>query len=496
METNLERHFETFREGIIGRNETFKNNNGEHRLLYADWTASGRLYWPIEETMAHRVGPWVANTHTETSLTGATMTRAYHKARQVIKKHVNASEDDVLICCGTGMTGAMNRLLRILGLRVPEQLKPYLDIAEKKFPIVFISHMEHHSNHTPWLETLAEVKLIPHTEDGLVDLEALERLLKSYRNRDKIVSVTACSNVTGIELPYRKISRLAHENDALCFVDFACNAPYVDIDMNPNETEYIDAITFSPHKFLGGPGSSGVLIFKKKLYELSAPENPGGGTVVFTDPWGNHRYKKDIEEREDGGTPGFLQTIRTAMAIRLKEKMGTQHIARREEQINAMVFERLEKVEGLTILASQHRKRLSIFSFSLEGLNYDLVVKLLNDKFGIQARGGCSCAGTYGHYLMNIDEERSKQIMAGSELGCVINKPGWVRISFHPTMTDSEIEKVCDAVERVAKKGMGWKKEYRFTPFGYRPKNQENDFLVSLEQWFDEKDQGKTLSNR
>ncbi|MFS4466829.1 aminotransferase class V-fold PLP-dependent enzyme [Maribacter sp. 2210JD10-5] len=481
-----ERHFEFFRKGIIGQDQVLEINGKQERMIYADWTASGRLYWPIEETMVHKVAPWVANTHTETSLTGATMTKAYQEARQIIKSHVNASNDDVLISCGTGMTGAMNKLLRILGLRVPEQLKPHLNIPEENRPVVFLSHMEHHSNHTPWLETLAKVQLIPHTNEGLIDLKVLEKLLMKFPRREKIVSITACSNVTGIALPYHKIAGLAHQNNALCFVDFACNAPYVNIDMHPNDTEYLDAITFSPHKFLGGPGSSGVLIFNKSLYKLNVPDNPGGGTVVFTDPWGNHRYKKNIEEREDGGTPGFLQTIRTALAIRLKEKMGVEAIMAREEEINTLVFQRLERIEGIHLLAAQHKKRLSIFSFYLDGLNYDLVVKLLNDKFGIQTRGGCSCAGTYGHYLMNINEIQSQQIMKDSENGCVINKPGWVRISFHPTMTDTEIEFVCDAVQQVAENAKDWKKEYRFTPHGYVHKNPEKEIKIAVKDWFNE----------
>lgn len=413
------------------------------------------------------------------------MTQAYKEARRKIKKHVNATKDDVLITYGTGMTGAMAKLQRIMGLVVPEAVEAYMQIPQLARPIVFISHMEHHSNHTSWLETICDVAVIPHNEMGLINLKALESLLQENKQRKKIVSITACSNVTGIQTPYHTIAGLAHKYNALCFVDFACSAPYVNIDMHPNEKEYLDAITFSPHKFLGGPGSSGVLIFNKKIYKNRVPDVPGGGTVNFTDPWGNHIYKNDIEEREDGGTPGFLQTIRTALAIRLKEEMNTDKIEQREKEINTVIFGKFEKIKGLHILAEEHRDRLSIFSFYIDGLDYDLVTCLLNDKFGIQARGGCSCAGTYGHYLMEIDREHSERIRKESEIGCTINKPGWVRISLHPTTTDWEVVQICNAINAIAIHGKEWARWYRRTDLGYRLKDKSKQAVVKVGEWFE-----------
>ena len=483
--SNLESYFKTFRNNIIGKGLENVFDGSLQKILYADWTASGRLYAPIEQTMSEKIGPWVANTHTETSLTGATMTAAYAKARQVIKQHVNANEDDILILTGTGMTGAKNKLVRLLGLRIPEQLKEFIKIPEEQRPIILISHMEHHSNHTTWLETIGKVMVIPHTKDGLVDLIAFERQLRQLKENRIIVSVTACSNVTGIKTPYHKMAALTHEYGGVCFVDFACSAPYVDIDMHPNEAEYLDAITFSPHKFLGGPGSSGVLIMNKKLYQNKIPDSPGGGTVVFTDPWGNHMYKNNIEEREDGGTPGFLQGIRVALSIKLKEQMGTDAIRQREDEINAIVFSSLENIKGLTILAGQHKSRLSIFSFFIDGLNYDLVVRLLNDKFGIQTRGGCSCAGTYGHYLMHIDKEESRRIMMESVTGCTTNKPGWVRASFHPIMSDQEVKFICKAIASVTQNGQIWKEDYQKAGETYIHKDIEKRPYVPIDIWFE-----------
>ena len=363
--SELELYFQQFKNNIIGENQTFESPFGTKKIVYTDWTASGRFYRPIEEKLLNEFGPFVANTHTETSVTGATMTMAYHKARAIIKQHVNASADDVLITDGAGMTGVINKFQRILGLKVSENLRNYTAIPEEIRPVVFISHMEHHSNQTSWLETIAKVEIIPCNSEGLICFDSFEKLLIQYKNQPiKIASVTACSNVTGIKTDYYKIAKIIHQNGGVCFVDFACSAPYVNIDMHPEKDEsYLDAIFFSPHKFLGGPGSSGVLVFNKKLYKNLIPDHPGGGTVKYTNPWGDHDYVEDIEAREDGGTPGFLQTIKTALSIQLKEKMGVENMLKREEEMNKLVFEKLSNISNLKILARQHTNRLGIFSF-------------------------------------------------------------------------------------------------------------------------------------
>jgi len=460
--SEFEIYFQQFRENIVGINQTFDAPLGLKPIIYTDWTASGRLYRPIEEKLLNEFGPFVANTHTETSITGSAMTMAYHKARSIIKKHVNASSDDVLITDGTGMTGVVNKFQRILGLKVNENLKAYTSVPEALKPIVFITHMEHHSNQTSWLETIANVEIIPCQESGLICFDSFEKLLKKHKDRPiKIASVTACSNVTGIRTDYHKIAKIIHQHGGLCFVDFACSAPYVDMDMHPDDDEaYLDAIFFSPHKFLGGPGTSGVLIFNKKLYKNIVPDNPGGGTVNYTNPWGDHDYIDDIETREDGGTPGFLQTIKIALAIQLKEKMGVGKILKREHEINELVFEKLSKIPNLTILASQHTDRLGIFSFYIIEAHYNLIVKLLNDRFGVQTRGGCSCAGTYGHFLLHVDQQTSKGIEKQIIEGCLTERPGWIRMSIHPTITTDEVLYACESIRQVAENHKEWAKDY------------------------------------
>ncbi|RZJ66353.1 MAG: aminotransferase class V-fold PLP-dependent enzyme, partial [Flavobacterium sp.] len=375
--TELETYFQQFRKNIIGIDQEFDSPFGTQKIVYTDWTASGRLYRPIEERLTNDFGPFVANTHTETTVSGTAMTNAYHEARNIIKRHVNASQDDVLITDGTGMTGVINKFQRILGLKVPESLKAYVNVPEEKKPVVFISHMEHHSNQTSWLETIASVVVIPACSQGLICLDSFADLLEKYKDHSiKIASITACSNVTGIKTPYHEVAKLMHRNNGVCFVDFACSAPYVEINMHPEDSEaWLDAIFFSPHKFLGGPGTSGVLIFNKKLYKNMIPDHPGGGTVSWTNPWGEHKYLDNIEEREDGGTPGFLQVIKTALAIRLKEQMGIKNILDREHEIIEYIFSELHDVEGLNILAPQHQNRLGVISFFIDGLHFNLGVK-------------------------------------------------------------------------------------------------------------------------
>jgi len=415
MET-LEAYFEQFRKGIIGIDAEFNSPYGIKPVIYT--------------------------------------------------KHVNAGPEDILITAGFGMTGVINKLQRIMQLRIPETIKPgYLSNGipgakvgsnnDNEKPIVFVTHMEHHSNHTSWLETIADVVVIEPDEKLLVSPGNLKILLEKYKNRKlKIGSFSAASNVTGIIPPYYQLAELMHQYGGICFIDFAASAPYVTIDMHPADIPmgYLDGIFFSPHKFLGGPGSPGVVIFNSGLYHNSVPDNPGGGTVVWTNRWSTHNYITDIEAREDGGTPGFLQSIKAAMAIRLKEKMGCEKIKAREKELLSYAYSRMKKMDGIRILAGEEEdvEKIGVVSFYHESIHHSMIVRLLNDHYGIQVRGGCSCAGTYGHFLLHVDRDRSvflsHKVMEENDLS---EKPGWVRISLHPTMTDKELSYVMDALEEV-----------------------------------------------
>jgi len=487
MET-LENYFNTYREKIIGIDAEYTTPYGLQKLIYADWVASGRLYNEIERAITEKFGPFVANTHTESSETGTRMTLSYHYAHEIIKKHVNAGSSDVIITAGFGMTSVVNKLQRILGLKADHSKKHNEQTDTDDKPVVFLTHMEHHSNQTSWYETIADVVVLNPDSDLLVDLNELRRQLDKYKSRKfKIGAFTACSNVTGIITPYHQMARIMHEQGGVCFIDFAASAPYVDIDMHPeNELEKLDAIYFSPHKFLGGPGSSGVLIFDSSLYKNEVPDEPGGGTVDWTNPWGAYKYIDNIEAREDGGTPGFIQAIRAALAIKLKQEMGTDKIEAREKELIQLALKELRSIPGVKILADLQVKRLGILSFYHPDIHYNLIVKLLSDRYGIQVRGGCVCAGTYGHLLLEVSYERSLEITNKISQGDLSEKPGWVRLSLHPTLKDAEIRYFGKALREIVVNHKKWSNDYVYC-------NKKNEYAHKLgnsvmkneiENWF------------
>lgn len=466
----LEEHFAPFRSGIVGIDATLDGPCGRTPLVYADWIASGRLYGPIEKRLRERAYPFVANTHSESSAVGAGMTAAYHRAHSLIKERVGAAPSDIVITTGSGMTGVVNKLQRILGLRIPERAKGLCgknacEKPENERPVVFITHMEHHSNHTSWIESIADVVVLEPDERLRVDPEELRRRLRDYADRPlKIGAFSAGSNVTGVRPPYRELARAMHEAGGLAFADFAASAPYDPIVMRPENDPAgaLDALYFSPHKFLGGPGSPGVLVFDPRLYSNAVPDDPGGGTVAWTNRWGEHRFVSDIEAREDGGTPAFLGAMRAALAMELKELMVPEKMRAREKELVDRAFSGLSSVPGLRILAEGEKDRLGVVSFYIEGIHYNLVVSLLSDRYGIQVRGGCSCAGTYGHYLLHVDRAHSREIACRIDSGDLTDKPGWVRLSLHPTMTDAELDYSMGAVSEIQKNIGKWGDEYAF----------------------------------
>ena len=478
--SKLEKHFSKFRKNIIGINQKFKSPYGEMKIVYGDWIASGRLYKPIEKKISKTIGPFVGNTHTETSETGIRMTHAYHRSHEIIKKHVNADSNDVIITGGSGMTTLIVKFQRILGLK-----EKHIEKSDR--PVVFITHMEHHSNQTSWYETNADVVVIEPGEGLLVEPDNLRKALEEYKERPfKIGSFTACSNVTGVRTPYHKLAKVMHEHGGVCFIDYAASAPYDEMNMHPNDPmEKLDAVMFSPHKFLGGPGSSGVLIFDASMYKSEVPDNPGGGTVDWTNRWGKYKYVDDIEAREDGGTPGFLQSIKIALCIDLKNQMGIENIKKREEELLEMAFKGLDKIEGLNILADNVRDRLGVISFYVESIHYNLLVRILNDKYGIQTRGGCACAGTYGHFMLEVSYEQSQEITDKINHGDLSDKPGWVRWSLHPTMKNSEVDLMITALSDIIENIETYKKDYIYNNHTneFFHNNQKSDEEL-MRKWF------------
>ena len=468
MDENAAKLIETIRNGIIGDDRAVEGPFGVRRVTYADYTASGRSLRFIEDFIRDEVMPMYANTHTESSTTGLQTTRFREDARATILSAVKGNEEDVVIFCGSGATGAINKLIEILNLRLPADLDVRFDLSEKipaaDRPVVFIGPYEHHSNEISWRETIADVVVIDEDRDGLIDEDHLRRELEAYGDRPlKIGSFSAASNVTGIVSNTEGLSALLHRHGALAFWDFAAAAPYVSMAMNPSEVEgdpltYKDALFISPHKFVGGPGTPGVLVVKRALVTNRVPTVPGGGTVTYVSA-DDHRYISDLAVREEGGTPAIIESIRSGLVFKLKEAVGEGAIEEREQSFVTRAIEDWSTNPHIGILGNKKAKRLSIVSFLIRRherfLHHNFVVALLNDLFGIQARGGCSCAGPYGHRLLGIDMAHSTRFQEAISSGCEGIKPGWVRVNFNYFISEEVYRYVVGAVHLVA--ADGWK---------------------------------------
>jgi selenocysteine lyase/cysteine desulfurase len=478
---------ERIRASVIGDHEAVAGPFGLRRVTYADYTASGRALTFVEDYLRDAVLPLYANTHTESSGTGLQTSRFREDARAIIRSAVGGTADDhAVIFTGSGMTGAVNLLVGILELRIPAglddryNLRSHIPASER--PVVFIGPYEHHSNELPWRESIVDVITIGEDADGRIDLARLETALREHADRPlKIGSFSAASNVTGILSDTRAISVLLHRHGALSFWDFAAAGPYVEIEMDPHrpgprgadqpdgdaKLDYKDAIVVSPHKFIGGPGTPGVLVARRELFRNRVPTSPGGGTVAYVNPL-EHVYLDEPEHREEGGTPAIVESIRAGLVFALKESVGVDTIRAREEDFIDRAITAWSGEPGIGILGNPKLPRLSIVSFTVRHdgryLHHNFVVAVLNDLFGIQSRGGCSCAGPYGHRLLGIDIETSHAFEREISRGCEGIKPGWVRVNFNYFISDTVFDYITRAVAMVARDGWRLLPWYRFEP--------------------------------
>ncbi len=518
---------EYLRSQIVGVDAPLQTPFGERRLVYADYTASGRSLRFVEEYLLGKQALY-ANSHTEDDTTGRVTTELLHQAEERIKRAVNAGPAGRIVACGTGATGAIDRMQQIIGVRVPaasqlllqqlaegylgrDKAEEFRAYCENHRPVVFVGPYEHHSNEVTWREGLATVVEVRLDEEGGVDLAHLESLLRdpAYQGRMRIGSFSAASNVTGMRTPVHEIAALLHWYQAMAFFDYAASAPYVAIDMNPPKAEggddaSLDAVFISPHKFLGGPGASGVLVFNERCYHRElAPSLAAGGTVDYVGPEG-HDFIPDIETREKGGTPGILQTLKAALVFEIKAAIGVDIIEMREQAMIRQAFSRWGGHPRIEILGnSDPEKRIGIISFNVRDpdgryLHPRFVTTLLDDLFGIQTRAGCSCAGPYGHRLLGIDEGRSELYREWIHKGFNGIKPGWCRIGFHYVFDEPEVAFLLDAVEFVADYGHRFLPLYRFDPHSgiwRHHANEERQVSFSLDEVFSQVGKGKESKN-
>ena len=433
--------------GLIGDDAMLQGPKGPVPLIYADYAASGRALCQVEDFIRNQVLPYYANSHTEASFCGSQMTALRKQARQAVARSVNADDQTAVIFTGSGATAGLNRLVHLFGVDA--------EAAMGGRPVVFVGPYEHHSNILPWRESGAEVIEIDEDKGGGPDLKVLEAALSATSGRKlRIGSFSAASNVTGVVTDVDIVTAMLKRHGALAVWDYAAGAPYLTIDMSAPAEALKDAVVISPHKFVGGPGASGVLAVRRSSV-VRSPVWPGGGTVSFVSPW-QHVYSGDLQAREEAGTPNVLGDIRAGLAFMVKDAIGQDFIDRRGAELTKRAAEAWRGNPRLRLLGSLDHRRVPIFSFQVLGedgslVHHQLFTRMLSDLFGIQARGGCACAGPYAHRLLGIGQKDSEILLGRIGAGEELAKPGWVRLNFSYLLSDEKADAIIAAVDDLSR---------------------------------------------
>jgi len=435
----------SLRDGLVGKGMQIDTPTGRKKMVYADYVASGRALMQIERAMLEQVLPYYANAHTEDSCCGHAMTSLREDARRVVSDVCGATAEHATIFCGAGATAGLNKTVALLG--VPQAL------AAGRRVVVLVGPYEHHSNLLPWRESGAEVVEIAEAKAGGIDLDDLRAKLDAAKDAMVLGAFSAASNITGICSDVVTVTKLLKRHGAISVWDYAGGGPYIPISMSPASGAEIDAIITSPHKFIGGPGASGVMIIRRDVIAINHPTAPGGGTVRYVNAQ-VHDYLECPIAREEAGTPNTLGDIRTALVFLVKAAIG-EVMQSRNATLTARAFDVLGKATAIDILADQHRNRLPIFSFRIADgaggwVDPSEATQMLSDQFGIQARGGCACAGPYAHRLLAISEADASGLRQEILAGNFANKPGFVRLNFSVLMEDETVDFILRSIVELA----------------------------------------------
>ncbi|MFW2612381.1 aminotransferase class V-fold PLP-dependent enzyme [Aliarcobacter butzleri] len=409
------------------------NTIGKNKKEYFDYTASGLGFRQIENRI-HDVLETYANTHSKEASNADKTTNYYERARINLAHNLELTDDFAILPSGCGSTAAIKHFQELLGLYIPPATKKRFNfkIDKESAPLVIVGPYEHHSNEVSFREALCETQRVNLDKDGLVDLDHLKEILEKNKNREIIASFCIASNVTGIITPYEDISKILRAYNAIICFDAAASSPYMNIPCH-----LFDAMFMSSHKLLGGPGSCGLLVIRKDLIDTSiAPTFAGGGTVEYVNK-DLQLYQKEIETREDAGTPGILQLIRASLAYQLRNEISFDFIKKQKDELKEFLINELKKIPNCVIYGNQEAQNIGIISFNIRGLSpYDLCNKI-SSQDGFQTRAGCSCAGPYGHDLLGIEKlDRT-------------NRPGWVRVSIHFSQTKDDIKNLVESIKKV-----------------------------------------------